>query len=113
MTIQSYIRAVRDLYIQLPITAGRFNRADRLLAADLFQRQIPIELIHAALLLAAARRLLARHPSLPPLPLVRSLHYFLPLIDELRVTPLPPGYIRYIESKIQSTNRKPSLEKMP
>lgn len=107
MTPEIYLRAVRDLYIQLPITTNRFNRSDRLLAMDLFHRQIPIESIHAAFLLAAARRF-ARNPASPHLPLVRSLHYFLPLIDEILREPLPSSYIRYLESVIRNATLSPT-----
>ena len=100
MTPELYVRTVRDLYIQLPITADRFTRSDRLLARNLFQRQISIQLLKSALFLATARRL-ARNPDALALPPVRSLHYFLPVIDEILRHPLPPSYIQYLESKIR------------
>ena len=100
MTPEVYVRTVRDLYIGLPITADRFTRSDRLLAKNLFQRQISIQLLKSALFLATARRL-ARNPDAPALPPVRSLHYFLPVIDEILRHPLPPSYVKYLESKIR------------
>jgi hypothetical protein len=51
------------------------------------------------LLLATARRIY-RDPAKPPLPPVRSLHYFLRTIDEVLSQPLPKGYIHYLELKI-------------
>jgi len=95
-----YVRLIRDLYLKLPITANRFNRSDRLLAVDLHRRLVPLHLVRAAFVLAAARRL-ARNPNAPAPPLVRSLHYFLPVIDELQIHPLPPRYLEYLESKLQ------------
>ena len=100
MTSETYVCAVRDLYIQLPITAGRFNRSDHLLAKNLFHRQISIKIVQSALFLATARRL-ARSPDAPALAPVRSLHYFLPVIDEILRNPLTPSYVRYLESKIR------------
>ena len=95
----SYVRLIRDLYLKLPITAKRFNHSDRLLALQWHRRQVPLDLVRSAFVLAAARRL-ARNPNSPtPLP-VRSLHYFLPVIDELQSHPLPPRYIEYLESKL-------------
>ena len=94
---QAYLRAVRDLYLKLPNTSGRFSRSDRELAHDLHQRGIPIDVIRCALLLATARRL-CRNPTNPPLPPVRSLRYFLPVLDEILLHPLPQGYLHYIES---------------
>ena len=99
MTEQTYIRAVRDLYLQLPNTHKRFSRSDRRLASQLYQRHISIDTVRSALLLATARRL-CRDPDTPVLPPVRSLHYFLPLIDEILLQPLPKGYLQYVEYKI-------------
>ena len=98
MTQQSYTRAIGNFYLQLPNTHRRFNRSDRQLAADLYQRGIAFNLIRSAMLLATARRL-ARRPA-PPLPPVRSLHYFLPVLDEIQHQPLPPGYVEYLECTV-------------
>jgi hypothetical protein len=94
---QAYIQALRNLYIQLPHTSGRFSRSDRQLAADLFQRQIPFDIVRSAMLLAIAHRLYRKGP---PLSTIRSLHYFLPVINEIIERPLPGGYVAYLENKI-------------
>jgi hypothetical protein len=95
-----YVRFIRDLYLQLPITANRFNPSDRLLAVELHRRHVPLDLVRSAFVLAAARRL-ACNPNAPTPPPVRSLHYFLPVIDELQTHPLPPRYLEYLESKLR------------
>jgi hypothetical protein len=95
-----YVCLVRDLYLKLPITANRFNQSDRLVAAELYRRSVPLDLVRSAFVLAAARRL-TRNPNLLPLTPVRSLRYFLPVIDEIRAQPLPPRYIEYLESKLR------------
>jgi len=99
MTEHAYISAVRELYLQLPNASGRFTRSDRQLAKDLHHRGIPIGTIRSALLLATVRRV-CRNPANPPLPPVRSLHYFLPVLDEVLLKPLPHGYCQYLESKV-------------
>jgi hypothetical protein len=99
MTEQAYVRVVHQLYLQMPNTSGRFSRADRQLAQTLHQRGIPIDIIRSGLLLATARRL-CRNPASPPLPPVRSLHYFLPVLDEILLQPLPDRYLHYLEFKI-------------
>jgi hypothetical protein len=99
MTALDYVRAVRHLYLQMPHTSGRFSRSDRQLAQNLHLRGIPIHIIRSALLLATARRI-CRHPANAPLPPVRSLHYFLPVLDEILLQPLPHGYLQYLESTI-------------
>ena len=99
MTGQAYVRAVHQLYLQMPDTSGRFSRSDRQLAQALHHRGIPIHVIRSALLLATARRV-CRNPASPPLPPVRSLHYFLPVLDEILLQPLPNGHLQYLEFKI-------------
>jgi hypothetical protein len=97
VTEQTYVRAIRHLYTHLPHTSGRFSRSDRQLAADLFQRQIPFDTVRAAMLMATVNRL---YREGPPLPAIRSLHYFRPVIDEILRQPLPRGYVHYLEYKI-------------
>ena len=107
MTEQAYIQALRSVYLQLPNTHRRFSRSDRRLASNLFQRGFSLELVRSALLLASACRL-ARNPAEPPLPPVRSLHYFLPVLDEISSQPLPPGYLEYLEAKLRSAQPRPA-----
>ena len=107
MTEQAYIQALRSVYLQLPNTHRRFSRSDQRLASNLFQRGFSLELVRSALLLASARRL-ARNPAEPPLPPVRSLHYFLPVLDEISSQPLPPGYLEYLEAKLRSAQPRPA-----
>jgi hypothetical protein len=97
MNEQAYIRTVRDLYLRM--THHGFSRSDRRLAADLYRRHIPIEVVRSALFLATARRI-CRNPAASPLTPVRSLHYFLHIIDEIAAQPLPQGYVEYLEYKI-------------
>jgi hypothetical protein len=53
------------------------------------------------LLLGTLRRL-TRTTDLPPVPKIRSLAYFLPVIDELRLQPLPDGYFDYLRLKLRN-----------
>lgn len=99
-TPATYIRSIRELYLRLPITANRFNPSDRLLALELHRRSVPLDVVRSAFVLAAARRL-ARNPNAPTPPPVRSLHYFLPVIDELQSHPLPLRYLEYLETKLR------------
>jgi len=98
--LEQYIRQVLNMYRYTPGTLGRVRREDRRLAADLKARDVPLLTIEHALLLATARREL-RAPDAPPLAPVRSLHYFLPVIEELLLSPLPNGYPDYLKSKLQ------------
>ncbi len=95
----TYSSTVLALYFRLPDTPSRPCRADRQLVAQLHARSVELDLIESALLLASARRL-CRSPNLTPLPPVRSLAYYLPVIDELLQHPLPRGYSQYLRSKV-------------
>ena len=94
-----YVKTVLDLYLSLPETPSRVSRFDRSLALQLFNRSISTSTIEAAFLLASARRL-CRSPDAPPLGPIRSLHYFLPVIEELIHNPLPSDYVRYLRHKL-------------
>jgi hypothetical protein len=50
------------------------------------------------MVLAVARRTFRQGH---PLPRVRALHFFLPVIDELLEVPCEPGYARYLEQKLR------------
>ncbi|MGH8567384.1 MAG: hypothetical protein ACREXU_05045 [Gammaproteobacteria bacterium] len=84
-----YVRAVLARYLWLPDTPGQSSRHDRRLAHALYERGVPLLVVEAALLLAAARRAL-REPWLAPLPRVRSMHYYLPVVAELLDIPREP-----------------------
>jgi hypothetical protein len=96
MSRAAYVHALLTLYCGLPQTAMRRpSAADRRLAAELFDQGLPMTTVQTAVLLALGRRD-ARSPELPPLPPIRSLAYFLPVIEELRLNPPDPGYLGYL-----------------
>ena len=92
---EEYIRQVLEAYRQTPGTTGTVRRPDRLLAAQLYQRGVPLTVVENALVLAASRRLLRPEGS-PPLGTIRSLAYFLPVIDEVLNSRVSPDYFRYL-----------------
>ncbi len=94
-----YVKTVLDLYMALPETPTRVSRFDRSLALQLFQRAVPSSTIEAAFLLASARRL-CRPVDAPALGPIRSLHYFVPVIEELIHQPLPADYVHYLRLKL-------------
>lgn len=94
-----YLDTLTALYLRLPETPHRLSRFDHCLARQLWDRQIPLTVVESALLLASARRA-ARLAAAPPLGPIRSLHYFLPVIEELLEKPLPPSYLVYLRCKV-------------
>lgn len=93
------VQEILDLYRNTPGTSGSARRADHRLAALLAQRRVPLDTIRAALLLATARRAF-RPTDAQPLRPIATLHYFLPVIDELLDKPLDPAYLRYLCSRL-------------
>jgi hypothetical protein len=101
MTELDYVRQVLTAYRRTPTTAGRINRPDRLLAVELYRRGISLSVVENALVLGASRRLY-RDPDAPPLPAVRSLHYFAPIIEEVLALNISPKYFEYLRYKIET-----------
>ena len=97
-----YVQRLLEGYRTTPTTAGYVRRADRQLAVRLYRQGVPLRLVEAAFALAATRRLF-RSPQAPRLNPVRSLHYFLPVIDELTQEPPDPEYVRYLEWKLKAS----------
>jgi len=105
LTKNDYIRAVLDAYRRTPATAGPVHRSDRLLAALLYDRGVPVTAVDNALILATSRRLF-RPPDAVPLQPIRSLHYLLPVIDEVLQLRISQNYFRYLQFHIDRALRK-------
>jgi hypothetical protein len=97
---EEYIRQVLEAYRKTPGTMGTVRRADRMLAAQLYQRGLSVKVIENALVLAATRRLI-RPPDAPPLGTIRSLAYFLPVIEEVLTVRVSPEYFHYLRHKLE------------
>jgi hypothetical protein len=96
---KEYIRQVLEAYRKTPGTMGTVHHADRTLAAQLYQRGVSVTVIENALVLAATRRLV-RPAGAPPLGVIRSLAYFLPVIEEVLESRVSPDYFTYLRHKL-------------
>jgi hypothetical protein len=106
MAKKDYILKVLDAYRRTPGTIGAVRRNDRILAATLYARGVPLTAVENALVLAASRRLF-RPPDAVPLQPIRSLHYLMPVIDEVLELRVSQNYFRYLQFKIdQALNQK-------
>lgn len=103
----AYVAAVLMLYADLPDTPLRPSPHDQVLARRLHEQGVPLSLVESALLLASLRRL-ARPSGIPPLPRIRSLAYFRPVIAELQDQPLPEGCLDYLRLKFQQAAKRPA-----
>ena len=95
-----YTATVLNLYLDLPDTPLRASIQDQRLAQRLFETGIPLSLVETALLLGSLRRL-CRPSDVRPLPRIRSLAYFQPVIQELQEHPAPDGYLDYLRLKLR------------
>ena len=99
MEQRDYVRRLLEAYRATPGTCGAVRRPDRLLAAQLHQRGVPIEAVENALVLATSRRLV-RPADAPPLGVIRSLAYFSPVIEEVLRLQVGPEYFRHLHNRI-------------
>ena len=97
---EEYVRKVLEAYRNTPGTCGNLRRPDRLLAVQLYQRGVPLIKIENALVLAAVRRMI-RPADAPPLTTVRSLAYFIPVIEEVIEMEVGEEYFQYARLKLQ------------
>ena len=101
-----YIDKVLSAYRRTPGTAGTIRRPDRLLAAQLHERGVPLMAVENALVLAASRRMI-RPAGSPPLGTIRSLAYFIPVIEEVLSLSVSPGYFQHLRQKIERLSPTP------
>ena len=97
---EEYLAKILSAYRRTPGTAGTIRRPDRLLAAQLQERGVPLMAVENALVLAAARRMI-RPAGSPPLATIRSLAYFLPVIEEVLSLRVSPDYFQHLRHKIE------------
>src|SRR5260370_10324759 len=95
-----YVAAVLTLYVDLPDTPLRASVLDQRQARIWFDRGVPLEVVETALLLACLRRTV-RPTDVPPLPRIRSLASFQPIIEELQEHPAPCGYFHYLRPNLR------------
>ena len=99
MERHEYIRRLLEAYRATPGTCGAVRRPDRLLAAQLYQRGVPLEAVENAFVLAAARRMI-RPAVAAPLGAIRSLAYFSPVIEEVLQLQVGQEYFQHLRHKL-------------
>jgi hypothetical protein len=107
---QRYAEDVLARYRQTPGTLGHVRPEDRRLARWLWDRNVPLAMVEDAFILAVARRTF-RPPHAPPLDPIRSLHYFVPLVEELMQGRVQPSYLDHLRQKLR--DRTASLTAHP
>jgi hypothetical protein len=98
----AYVEAVKNSFVSLECTTGKFSSLDAQLAQEFQQRQIPLELVQDALLMGACRKYSSWFNGGSTLPIF-SLRYLEPLIAEIKERPLPADYREYLRGKVQQS----------
>ncbi|MFN7270667.1 MAG: hypothetical protein ACK5TZ_01485 [bacterium] len=84
-------------------TEGKIDKGGRDFTPDhrrlTYEEGVTIEEIETAFVLTMARRRF-RDPALPPLDPIRSLHYFVPVLGEVRAKSVPVDYVSYLRHKL-------------
>ena len=101
---REYVSRLLEAYRVTPGTAGVVRRPDRTLAAQLHQRGVPLEAVENAFVLAATRRMI-RSADAAPLGTIRSLAYFLPVIEEVLDMRVSPEYFQHVRRKLERIAR--------
>ena len=102
-----YLARLLDGYRRLPGTLGRVLRDDRRIALTLYRQRIALDIVHQAFILATARRAFAvNHASCEP---IRTLRYFLPLIDEIVTSPPDPAYLIHLQHRLHDAGLDPPI----
>ena len=97
---RDYVRRLLEAYRATPGTSGAVRRPDRLLAAQLHERGVPLEAVENAFVLAATRRMI-RPADAAPLGTIRSLAYFSPVIEEVLQLQVSQEYFQCLRHKLQ------------
>ena len=104
------MRKLLDAYRTTPGTTGTIRRPDRVLAAQLHQRGVPLLAVENALVLAVSRRRL-HSPEAAPLGTIRSLAYFVPVIEEVLEVKVGQDYFNYLRYRLAP--HFPNMNKTP
>jgi hypothetical protein len=94
-----FVEAIRESFISLGCTSGKFSSRDTRLARDWQQRGIALDVVADALLMGACRKYSSWINNGPTEP-IGTLAYFESLIAEMQERPLPPDYGSYLRKKV-------------
>ncbi len=81
----------KQMLLSRPCVSCRYLAADRQLAAQWFQQEVPLDDIEQAILLGCGRKYVAWLNGGQGQP-IGSLHYFSPILEEVAVSPLSDAY---------------------
>jgi hypothetical protein len=94
-----YVETIKNLFVALGCTIGKFSPRDAQLAQDFQRRGIPLQIVEDALTMGAVRKYVSWLNGGAP-ELIGSLAYFATLVPEMQQRPLPDDYRGYLRQKV-------------
>ncbi len=95
----SYVETIKNTFVALGCTIGKFRPRDVQLAQDFQRRGIPLQIVEDALTMGAVRKYISWLNGGAPEP-IGSLAYFATLIPEMQQRPLAEDYRGYLRQKV-------------
>jgi len=96
----AYVDSIKNSFIALGCTTGKFTARDAHIADQFQRRHIPLGLVQDAMLMGACRKLISLLNASSGEP-ITSMAYFESLIAEIRERPIPADYREYLQKKAE------------
>ena len=97
---REYVSVIREAFLAMGCSYGKFGAADIRMAQSLQHRGIPLAVVKDAILVATCRKYISwMNGGVPQV--IGSLQYIEPLIAEVSEQPLEESYRYYLRSKVQ------------
>ncbi|MDA2935397.1 helix-turn-helix domain-containing protein, partial [Acidobacteria bacterium AH-259-D05] len=100
-----YLEAVEALFLSRPCVRSRFSSADRQLASEWFASGIDLALVEQAIVLGCGRKYVSWLNGLQGEP-IGSLHYFLPVLEEISKFDLSSEYQSFNQSQVDRLEKQ-------
>jgi len=94
-----YVEAIKNSFVSLGCTIGRFSARDVQLAQDLERRKTSLDTVQDALLVGAVRKYISWRNAGSAQP-IGSVAYFSALVTELQERPLAADYREYLRKQL-------------
>jgi hypothetical protein len=95
-----YVAAIRESFLTLECTAGKFGGGDIRKAMEFEKRGVALETVQDALITGACRKFTSWLDGRMSAP-IGSLAYFEDIVLEMEDHPLPPGYSEYLKMQVK------------
>jgi len=100
MELGDYVADIRECFLALECTTGKFGGGDIRKAMEFEKHGIPLETVQDALITGACRKFTSWLDGRVSPP-IGSLAYFEDIVLEMECHPLPPGYGEYLSLQVK------------